>query len=247
VFRKYLWLPVAWFASFLEKDLMPFVYRKKKFVTISESTRNEMLAHGFTDKVEIVYPGTETYETDLYVKSEIPTILYLGRLKAYKSVYVLIRAYEGFRKKYISRSRLVIAGSGEEEVYLKDLVTKLGLNECVEFLGYVDEIQKVKLMSEAWVFVNPSMMEGWGLTVIDANACGTVVVASDVPGLRESVKHLETGLLFEYGDEKMLCDAMYELVTNEQDRLKYEKNARNWAEKFDWNVMAEKFLQIMES
>lgn len=247
VFRKYLWLPMAWLASFLEKDLMPYVYRKKKFVTISESTRMEMLAHGFTDTVEIVYPGTETHEIALYAKSEIPTILYLGRLKAYKSVDVLIRAYEKFREKYVSNSRLIIAGSGEEEVFLKELVNNLGLNDSVQFLGFVDEIHKVKLMSEAWVFVNPSMMEGWGLTVIDANACGTVVVASDVPGLRESVKHLETGILFRYGDEKMLSDVMHNLVISKEDRLQYEINARSWAEKFNWNVMADKFLKILEN
>lgn len=83
--------------------------------------------------------------------------------------------------------------------------------------------------------------------MIDANACGTVVLASDVLGLRESVRHLETGILFRYGDEKMLSDAMYGLVTNKQDRLKYEKNAKNWAEKFDWNVMTEKLLQVMKN
>ena len=115
-------------------------------------------------------------------KSKIPLVVYLGRLKFYKSLDVLVRA----AKKVISTNpkvKFVIAGFGEERKKLERLAEKLGIEKSVEFVGRVSEKEKINLYQKAWVFVNPSFIEGWGITTIEANACGTPVVASNVSGL----------------------------------------------------------------
>src|SRR6185369_12871568 len=84
----------------------------------------------------------------------------------------------------------------------------LGVRDAVEFLGFMPRADKVRRIQEAWVVVQPSPKEGWGLTVVEAGACGTAVVAADSPGLRDSVRRDETGLLVPYGDDAALAAAL---------------------------------------
>ena len=85
----------------------------------------------------------------------------------------------------------------------------------VEFTGFVSEERKVDLLQEMWVKVNPSFKEGWGLTVVEANACGTPVVASDVPGLRDAIRDGETGLLYPYGNLAALAERVARMLRDE--------------------------------
>jgi glycosyltransferase involved in cell wall biosynthesis len=100
-------------------------------------------------------------------------------------------------------------------------------------------------MQRAWVFVNPSMMEGWGITTIEANACGVPVVASNVPGLRESVQNPHTGYLVPYGDVDALATRITELLVSPELRGEMSKNAITWAQQFDWELSAQKTLALI--
>ncbi len=245
VFRSSLSKLGAAFASFLELDLMPLVYRKVKFITISASSRKEILESGLAQAgIEIVHPGVHITELAAEPKSPHPTILYLGRLKAYKSVDVLVKAFYVVASK-IPDARLVIAGSGEEEGNLRRLVKKMDLEEKVEFSGKVTEKEKVSLMSQAWVFVNPSMMEGWGLTTVEANACGTPIIAADVPGLRDSVRDPHAGYLVKHGDYAGFAEKIQEIVEDRQLRESMGQEAVKWARNFDWKKTSRKFLSLI--
>ncbi len=88
-------------------------------------------------------------------------------------------------------------------------------------------------------------MEGWGITTIEANACGTPVVASRVSGLKDSVKNPHTGYLVDYGDVDAFADKIAKLLTNKTVRSSMSEEAENWAKKFDWNISANKSLEII--
>ena len=245
VFHKYLPKPLAHFAAFLEARVMPYVYKDTKFITVSNSSHQEMADLGLgLAGTEVVYPGVDLSLLRPGQQSITPLVLYLGRLKAYKSVDVLIRSFEKVLLE-VPNARLVIAGGGEDEFRLRAVSEKLGLGEQVEFLGKVSDVEKLALLQQAWVFVNPSMMEGWGITTIEANACGVPVVASDVPGLRESVRADKTGLLVAHGDVAELATAISTLLSQNKTRERMAKNALAWANEFDWDASASKSGRVL--
>ena len=183
---------------YLMEKLIPYIYRNAMFEVISESTAEDMKNRGIKEnRIRVVYCGMEhnTYNVDPTIqKFDRPTILYVGRIKRYKSVDIIIRALPEVLRE-IPDARLVIVGSGDNLHDLKRLAKKLGISDNVVFTGFVSMEEKVDWMRRSHVIVNPSPKEGWGLTNIEANACGTVAVASDADGLRDSVKDGETGLL----------------------------------------------------
>lgn len=249
VHQKVFWhsLPkhLAFIASALEKYLMPLAYRNTKFITVSESSKRAMIDLGLGRAgIEIVYPGIDLMRLVPGDKSDAPIVLYLGRLKSYKSIDVLIRAFAAVASE-IPSAELIIAGSGEEEAHLRDTARNLALNGQVKFLGKVSEVEKVNLLQKAWVFVNPSLMEGWGITTLEANACGTPVIASDVPGLRDSVQNTNTGFLVPYGEKQELSDKIIELLRNQEKRKQMSQNAHDWAKQFDWGKSSEQFLSAI--
>lgn len=246
VFLRWLPKPLALFARFLERDCMPLVYRNTKFITVSESSRHAMdgLGLGKHVGIEIVSPGVDLDRLSAGKKSKEPTILYLGRLKAYKSLDILIKAFRIVVSNTPS-ARLVIAGSGEEESALRKLARDLQIEQHVDFKGRVSEEEKITLLQNAWMLVNPSMMEGWGITTIEANACGTPIVASDVPGLRDSIRTPHTGFLVPYGDWREFAARMEMIIEDTKLRDAMGKNAESWAQNFRWEVGAEKFYNIV--
>jgi glycosyltransferase involved in cell wall biosynthesis/O-antigen/teichoic acid export membrane protein len=246
VFKQFLPKPLAWFAATLESRFMPLVYRRSPFVTVSESSRHEMEEWGICGTgIEIINPGIDLSQLSPGRPDADPTVLYLGRLKAYKSIPVLLRAFKLVLAS-VPNARLVIAGSGEELEALQGLAAQSGIADRVEFAGKITEEQKTRLLQGAWVFVNPSMMEGWGITTIEANACGVPVVASDVPGLRDSVRHDVAGFLFPYGDETQLAHLLTRLLTDHTLREQMGRGGREWAQNFDWDVIARRFWSVVE-
>jgi len=141
---------------------------------------------------------------------------------------------------------LKIVGDGDAVDELKSLTGQLGLEKNIVFTGHVSHDEKVKLINESWVVVNPSSKEGWGLTVIESNACRVPVVAANSPGLRDSVVDGETGTLYEYGNLNQLADTVVDLIANERKRALYEENALAWARKWNWDESAQKAISIIE-
>jgi glycosyltransferase involved in cell wall biosynthesis len=173
-------------------------------------------------------------------------ILYLGRLAPYKSVDVLINAFAKIRQR-VPNARLVIAGSGEDSRRLKLLAGRLKIRSAVEFVGHVNQRQKIALYQKAWVFVNPSLMEGWGITTIEANACGTPAVGADVAGLRDSINNPHTGYLTPHGDIDALADSIGDLLTNSSLRSDMSVNAVKWARRFEWENSSQSALSLVET
>jgi glycosyltransferase involved in cell wall biosynthesis len=247
VFQQYLPRPLAAFASWLERDLMPWAYRRQRFITVSDSTRAEMLDLGLGPAgISIVHNGVDLEQLVPATKDPAPLVLYLGRLAPYKSVDVLVRAFVQIRER-VPQAKLIIAGSGEDSRRLKRLATKLNLRDRIEFLGHVSEAQKIALFQRAWVFVNPSLKEGWGLTTIEANACGTPAVGSDVAGLRDSIRNPHTGYLVPHGDADALAGRVSELLSDHELRGRLSTNAVEWARGFRWDASSDRALNLINS
>jgi len=246
VFFKELKFPLSWVAYFLESKLMPLIYKKIICVTVSKSSKDQIkeLKLG-RNCITIIYNGVDSTKYIPGKKSLHPLIVYIGRLKGYKSIDVLIYAMRKIVKK-VPGVELVIAGSGPKQKIWERLTKELKLDQKVKFYGYVTEREKIEIFQKAWVFVNPSFVEGWGVTSIEASACGTPVVASNVPGLRDSVLDGKTGFLFEYGNVDRLVGKLVEILKDEALRTKLGKNGLNWARNFTWDKSADEGLEVLE-
>ncbi len=247
VFRKSLVWPLSSFACFLEKELMPLVYRDCNFITVSDSSKQAMETLQITTKdIQVVNPGIDTSFLTPGEKAPVPTVSYVGRLKEHKSVHLLIEAFKEVLAR-VPDAQLIIAGDGEEENKLKRLTQKLHMGNSVSFRGKVSEEEKRDILRTSWVFVTPSMIEGWGITTIEANACGTPVIASDVSGLRDSVRDGETGLLVPYGDAGILAEKIILILIDGTLRNILSRYAIEWAQNFEWQKNSKKFIEIISN
>ncbi len=246
IFRNGLPLPLYYFAAFLEKIVMPLVYRNTQVVTVSESSKKEILEHKLTHmEPAVVHNGIDLTFFKPGTKSKTPLVIYVGRLKKHKSLKVFIN----MAKRILDETpnvEFVIAGDGPDKKPLFDLVKKLKLTNQIKFTGKISEEEKLSLYQKAWVFVNPSMKEGWGITSIEANACGTPVVASNVPGLRDSVQNPHTGFLVKYGDTDRFAERVMALINNKSFREQTGKYGISWAKKYDWDKSASEFINVLK-
>ena len=133
---------------------------------------------------------------------------------------------------------LEIAGQGNDLPRLRAVARRLGLDAAVRFLGFVSEEEKRRLLRRAWAVVFPSPKEGWGISNVEAAACGTPAVASDSPGLRESVRHGETGYLVPHGDAHALAERLLALAADPALAARLGRGARAFAEMLSWERTA---------
>jgi glycosyltransferase involved in cell wall biosynthesis len=236
--------PIGYFAEWL----IPIFYKNIEFITVSQSSKEEMSEIGIDEnRIQIIHNGISSkYKANLEMKTENPTLCYIGRLKEYKQLDHLIKSINFVKEKF-PKIKLSIAGSGDTEEELKKLVKKLHLEETVTFHGFINEEDKISLYQQSWAFVNPSLKEGWGLTSIEANACGTPAIAYDVPGLKESIKDNFSGLLVEKIDYHHLSKKIIEFLANDLLREKLTKNALTWADNFSWDKSSTDFLDFLEN
>jgi glycosyltransferase involved in cell wall biosynthesis len=247
-FREATW-PVA-AVVWLAELAIPGTYRSATFHAISQSTRDDLVRRGIAaDRIRVVYPGVDAQRLAPdagTARAPEPTFLYLGRLKRYKGVDAAIRAVALARGNGCAL-KLDIAGEGTDRARLETLVTQLRLGDAVRFLGFVPEVAKRELMRRAWAVVLPSAKEGWGISNVEAAACGTPAVAADTPGLRESVRDHETGLLVPYGDAAALADALTQLARAPDLVARLGRGARRFAEGLSWEqAAAETEAQLLE-
>lgn len=246
IFRKFLKFPMSIVAEMLEGKVMPFIYQNKNVVTVSASSQSEIFNLGFTNSgnIAIIPNGVdETLYVD-YPKTDHPSYVYLGRLKEYKNIDVAIKAFSKVLKVH-KNATLSIVGTGESYYELRQLVEELGVSNAVTFHGRVTEKEKARLLSQSWAALQPSQMEGWGITVIEANATGTPVIASRVNGLQDSVIDNQTGMLVPAGDVAAFAIAMRKLADNDLLRVSLANEARKWAQNFNWDKSAEQFYTLI--
>ncbi|HTR79220.1 MAG TPA: glycosyltransferase family 4 protein [Gemmatimonadaceae bacterium] len=219
------------------------VYAGVPFEAISESTADDLVQRGLARRaVQVIYPGIDTvaYTPDAAVRAATPTFAYLGRLKRYKGVHLVIRAFATVSQK---EAVLEIAGAGDYRPRLESLVRSLDLADRVRFLGRISEAEKLMLLRRAWALAFASPKEGWGITNLEAAACATPVVASNSPGIRETVRDGDTGFLVPHGDIAALGAAMSRIAGSRELVTRLGSRARVFAEGFTWERAADQTEQ----
>ncbi len=234
---------------YLAEKPMVTIYKKNMFNVISESTAQDMVDRGLSrERISIIHCGIDSqfYKHDRSVeKYSDPTILYLGRIKKYKSIQHLVTAFQKIKEK-LPTAKLIIVGAGDYRDQLKSQAKSLQINESVEFAGFVSKEKKLEILRKSHVAVLPSLKEGWGLTNIEANAVGTTVVAADSPGLRDSVSNNVSGMLYEYGNIDQLTEKLLIILRDKELRERLQVGALEWSKQFDWDIAAKEFEKLIE-
>ena len=238
------------FASYvyLWELFIPWVYRRCRFAVISPSTKDDLVDRRIKpDMIDVVYCGLDhgTYRTlENVERFEHPTLIHFGRIRKYKAVDVVVRAFGIVRDTYPD-AELLIVGGGPDRPALEKLVERDGYGGSVKFLGYVETEEMVRILNRTHLFLNASAKEGWGLTVVEANACGVPVVASNRPGLKDSVLDGKTGYLVEHGNPQAFADKSIELLRDPAKWRQMHDAAVEWAQSFSWDRTAEEMERII--
>lgn len=225
-------------AVWLAERPLRWMYRGVPFEAISESTRDDLVERGIPHElIRVIFPGIDTtlYTPDTSVRADRPVFAYLGRLQRYKGVDLVLRA---FAQSGLTDAVLEIAGAGNFRPELERLAGTLGVSERVRFLGRIDEAGKQALLRRAWAMAFASPKEGWGITNLEAAASGTPVIASNSPGIRESVQHEVTGYLVKHGDTAAMAQAMRRLAADRNLVERLGVAARQFATGFTWERAA---------
>ncbi len=234
--------------GFLLETLLVRQYRKHYTLTISNSTKQDLLNLGFSSRKVHVFPLGINFNPVKHIplKEDEPTIIYVGRLKPSKRAHHLIEAFS-YIKKVMPAAKLWIVGSGSTTYQrkLNDLISKLEIDR-VTFFGYIDKEKKIDLMKRAHIIAVPSLREGWGLIVTEANALGTPAVVYNVAGLRDSTRDGITGIVVEENNPKCLAKSILRILNDDELRRKFTDNALVWAREFSWDWSAMDVLRYAE-
>jgi glycosyltransferase involved in cell wall biosynthesis len=208
------------------------VYRHSPVFTISASTQEDLRGLGFKGAITIVPIGIDDPACPPSAKADAPMFLYVGRLAPSKRIGHMLQALAIFRKE-VGKGSLWLVGSGSDK-YSRSLVKHaldLGVADDVHFCGRVSSEEKHRLMAQSHALLMTSAREGWGLVVTECNACGTPAVVYDVPGLRDSVRHLKTGLVV-HPSPGCLAEGMLQLTGDTDLYTRLQEEARLWSRTF---------------
>jgi glycosyltransferase involved in cell wall biosynthesis len=199
------------------------------------------------NNLKVVYNGVdiESYHSTGKITNK-PTIICLARMKKYKRMDILLDSIPKVVEQ-IPDLKVIMVGDGDDMSRLKEISHKNKIDKAVEFTSFVPAEKKVEMLSSSWVSVNTSPKEGWGLTSIEAQACGTPSIVPDSPGLRETVKDGVSGYLYPFGDVNKLSDILIRMLKDEELIKKMGKQARKWAANFSWDESAKKMKEIILS
>jgi glycosyltransferase involved in cell wall biosynthesis/O-antigen/teichoic acid export membrane protein len=229
-------------AFLLETAPLRFLYGGARVLTISEASAMDIEAHGIPrEQIEVTHLGVEHdgFWPDESKRAERPTLLYLGRLKRYKRIELILDVLEA-----VPEAVLEIAGDGDHREALEAEIAGRGLGDRVRVRGAVGDSTRLELLQSAWVNMTASSAEGWALTVTEAGACATPSVAMAVGGLPESIEDERTGLLA--ADAAELAAQTRRVVQDPGLRERLGAAARERSREFTWDTTAARNLEVLQ-
>ncbi|HEV3014709.1 MAG TPA: glycosyltransferase family 4 protein [Actinomycetota bacterium] len=239
--------PQARLGWWVESRLAPRLHRRARYVAVSEATRRELAGLGVPPgAITVVHNGMAPPDPAAAAgRTPYPSVCVLGRLVPHKRVELALEAAARIRP-HLPELKVLVVGQGYWEPRLREAVDRLGLQDAVELLGWVDEATKQRVLASSWALAMPSVKEGWGLAVLEAAANGTPTVAFRAAGgLRESVLHGTTGLLAD--DLEEFTRHLAWVLLNRHLRERLGEAARAHAARFTWPQSVAAFAAVLDA
>jgi glycosyltransferase involved in cell wall biosynthesis len=246
VYRHDLPFPIGHVVAGWEEFSLRLFYRREHFIAISGSTAGELLKHGvLPERIRVIQGArSEPGPPSGVPQAPLPTLVYHGRLKRYKRVDLLLRAMPEVLRQ-VPNARLRVIGSGDDADRLRRLATELALDEAVSFEGWLPADRHWDMLASSWVHVQPSLKEGWSLSVMDAAQCGLPTLASRVPGLQDMIEPGVTGELFQPDDVGELATLAVSLLQDPARRQSMGAQAAAWALDFTWEDASRRVEEML--
>ncbi len=237
----------AIFGTLLEPFVFKILYKNIPFMTVSESTRDDLKKWGINN-IKVIHNGVLLHlPNPLPKKEKVPTALFLGAISPDKGIFDAIKTFAEI-VKMDAVWQFWIVGKGTKEIIddLQNLAREMQIDKQITFWGFVDEKKKFELLSRANILINPSIREGWCLVNIEASASGTPVVGYNSAGLRDSIKNGRTGTLVESRNYKKLAEEAISLMNDKKRYNEYSHNSIAWSKSFRWEKSITKSLDLIE-
>jgi glycosyltransferase involved in cell wall biosynthesis len=219
-------------------------------ISVSPQCKQKLIDLGIPEeKITVIPNGVDLKFFDSVQAEKIPNqVLYVGRLVNFKHVDWLIEAFARVLKE-VPEAKLKIVGDGPERGRLEELVRKLGLQACVTFTGLTPTYGAVtQYYKESEVFVLPSTVEGEAIVLKEAMAAGLPLIAINIPGsgVLSLMREGENGFLIEPGRPELIAEKLVQLLRDEKLKERMGMAGRKFVEKFDWDVIADRTLQVYQ-
>ncbi len=221
-----------------------------KIICVSENTRDILVKnyHIEKEKIEIIPNGVDInkFRPLNNIEKIRNSILFVGRLDERKGIKYLIKSIV-LVKEMIPDIKLFIVGTGKLKKELEKFIILNNIKQNVKFLGRLSDKDLVEWYNRCEIVVIPSIFEGFGIVAIEAMACKTPIIATNVPGLNSIIKNGENGLLVPPKDSRKLADAIVNLLNDCKLRRHLSVNGRKEVlKKFNWDIIAKRTVKIYE-
>jgi glycosyltransferase involved in cell wall biosynthesis len=247
IWQKMFKFPISYFGQYIAEPLVLSTYKSTKILTVSDSTKNDLIKFGIAEEnISVIQNGVESQPENILERSKevTPTLVYLSELRPMKG---FDRVYEAFKKIKLSIPNIQLWVLGNDKTDFADQIKskiKLdNLESSITFFGKVGTQEKFQRLQKAHILVHGSYKEGWGMVVIEANSVGTPAVAFDAEGLRDSIKHGETGYLAK--DEPEYVQYILELLKSQNKYQTFQINSYTWSKNFSWTQSTEQSLKLV--
>lgn len=244
----------------MTEEWMLRLNRKDAVITVSESTKDELIARGYAaDKIKIIHNGVsfKPWLKEQWCRKEaVPTFIYAGRYSPYKGIDVAIQAFADLKAEYPD-ARLWIIGKKDEQYVNRHILpiceaqhlkwTDRSEDGDIVSWGYVSEEKKLELLSRAWALLFPSIREGWGIPVTEAGCVGTPSIVFDSPGIREAVDYGHAGYLCSENSVNGLWKQMVLAISDKMVYSERRQQAYLYSSQFQWDEVGMEFGKFIDS
>lgn len=197
------------------------------------------------EKIKVIPNGVNLSEFGQRVERKEHRIICVARLEKYKGIDYLIDAMPEILKSF-PRTKLILIGDGSEQKSLATKAKALTIEDRIEFRGDIVHKQIPEELAQSHVFVLPSLEEGQGLVVLEAQATGIPVIATNVGGIPDFIKNGETGILIKPKDQRAIAQNVIKVFSDSNFSKRLAENAQRYLEKYEWNNIAQKIDQIYQ-
>lgn len=254
---KNLWFKNLLFPfSFIGYALEPYffsIYKKTPFITAASSIAEELRGFGIAGEyIHVIHHGiSRLHEPEKKVSfrssNKLP-VMYLSQLSKDKGIEDAVHAIE---RAYKVDKRLIFWVVGRAidtryEAHIRSILKNSGIDMITTRFGFVSEEKKTELLTHAFLLIHPSIREGWGLNVIEANTVGTPAIGYNVTGLKDSIVDKKTGILTEKNNPEALAREIIKLSSDIDRYEQLSSNAKEWSKKFSWEKTGNESWQFIE-